>query len=333
MKVLVLGGTHFVGRHIVEVGLELGHEITIFNRGISNKELFPEVEKLFGDREHKQLDSLKDRTWDCAIDTIGFLDTLEQAVKDTTIILKNKVKHYTFISSVGAYSKVEPYFNESTPTRINEEKTPETSYGVNKARAEKIVTDTFGSKGLNVRAGMIVGKYEKSNRLTYWSKRIAEGGEVLAPVSENYEIQIIDAFDIARWIFKMIESMKGGNFNVVGPKHPITLRHLFEECKKLTGSDAEFTWISNEFLTKNNIQEWREIPFWTTNDQLLLLTSRCNIDKAIKSGLEFRPLKETIKDALEWAKIAPKDYYFESAKTLDYEKEQELLQKWKEEID
>jgi 2'-hydroxyisoflavone reductase len=332
MKVLILGGTQFLGRHLVETALALGYEVTIFNRGKSNPNLFPEVEKLVGDREKRELDSLKGRIWDCVIDTIGFQETLDQMVKESVDFLKDKTKYYAFISSISAYFEVNPNFDESTPTLLDVEKTPENYYGVNKARAEKIVTDAFGSQGLNVRAGLIVGKYEMSNRLTYWIKRIEHGGEVLTPVGPEYPLQLIDALDISRWIFKMINLKQGGNFNVTGPDHEINLGQLFDICKEITNSDANFTWIPNEFLQRHNVGEWREMPFWTTNQQLLIMTSRCNISKAINSGLEFRPIVETVTDVFEWLKEAPENYGYEFAKGLDPKKEKKLLKKWKEEI-
>ena len=333
MKVLILGGTQFLGRHLVETALDLGYEVTIFNRGKSNTDIYPEVEKLVGDREKRELDTLKGREWDCVIDTIGFLETLDHAVKDSVELLKDKTEYYSFISSISAYSEVKPNFDESTPTLIDVEKTPENYYGVNKARAEKFVTDAFGTQGLNVRAGLIVGKYEMSNRLTYWIKRIKHGGEVLAPVDPEYPLQLIDALDISRWIFKMIAKNEGGDFNVTGPDYALTLGYLFSNCKDIIQSDADFTWVSNEFLQDNNVGEWRELPFWTTDQQLLIMTSSCNINKAIKSGLEFRPIEETISDVFDWLKVAPGNYEYKFAKGLDPKKEKMLLQKWKEESD
>ncbi|MCG3220400.1 MAG: NAD-dependent epimerase/dehydratase family protein [Candidatus Heimdallarchaeota archaeon] len=331
MKVLILGGTHFLGRHFVEQALNLGYEVSIFNRGKSNKNLFPEVEKLVGDRKKGDLDSLKGRNWDCVIDTIGYMKNLDQVVEESTQLLKDKAEHYTFISSIEAYSEVKPNFDESTPTRLDEKKTLATRYGVNKALAEKIVTDTFGSKGLNIRAGLIVGKYDKTNRFSYWVARIAKGGEVLTPVGPEYPIQIIDAADIARWIFKMISHGKGGDYNVTGPDYKLTIGQILETCKEVSGSDAEFTWVSNEFLLKNKLGQWREIPFWSSNEQLLYMVNSCNVEKAIKAGLEFRLLKDTIEDILEWEKIAPTKYNYKFAGGLNPKKEQKLLQKWNEE--
>ncbi|NPD88810.1 MAG: NAD-dependent epimerase/dehydratase family protein [Asgard group archaeon] len=330
MRVLILGGTHFLGRHFVEQALNLGYEITLFNRGKSNREIYPDVEKLIGDRKKGDLESLKGREWDCVIDTIGYMKNLVQVVEESTHLLKDQVKHYTFISSIETYSEVKPNFDETTPTRVNQKKTLATRYGVNKALAEKINNRVFGTKALNVRAGLIVGKYDKTNRFSYWVKRVEKGGEILAPVGYEYPIQLIDASDIARWVFKMINQGKGGDFNVTGPDYKLTIGQILNTCKEVSKSKGEFTWVSNEFLLKNKIGQWRELPFWTTSDQLLLMTNSCNIGKAIAEGLAFRQLKDTIIDILEWEKIAPKKYNYGFAGGLNPKKEQKLLEKWKE---
>jgi 2'-hydroxyisoflavone reductase len=331
MNVLILGGTHFLGRHLVEQAVNLGYETTIFNRGKSNKDLYPDVENLVGDREKGDLVSLKGREWDCVIDTLGYLKNLDKVVEESIKLLKDQVEHYTFISSIEAYSEVKPNFDETTPTQINMKKTLATRYGVNKANAEDINTRIFGLKALNVRAGLIVGKYDKTNRFSYWVNRIEKGGEILAPVSPDYPIQIIDASDIARWIYKMIDHGKGGDFNVTGPDYKLTLGQVFDSCKEICNSDADFIWVSNDFLLNNKVKQWRELPFWSSNEQLLLMTNSCNIEKAISAGLEFRPLKDTINDVLEWEKIAPKKYNYAFAGGLKPKKEQKLLQKWYEE--
>lgn len=328
LKVLILGGTHFLGRHFVEQALSLGFEVTIFNRGKSNKKLFPEVEKLVGDRKKGDLDSLKGRKWDCVIDTIGYMKNLDKVVEESTQLLKNQVEHYTFISSIEAYSEVKPNFDESTPTRFNMKKTLATRYGVNKALAENTNTSVFRSKALNVRAGLIVGKYDKTNRFSYWVKRVEKGGEILAPVGPDYPIQIIDASDIAKWVYMMVNQGKGGDYNVTGPDYKLTIGQIFDECKEVIGSNAEFTWVSNDFLLKNKIGQWRELPFWSSNEQLLYMVNSCNVEKAIKARLEFRPLKDTIVDILEWEKIAPEKYNYKFAGGLNPKKEQKLLEKW-----
>ena len=256
---------------------------------------------------------------------------MDEVVEESVKLLKDQVSYYTFISSIEAYSEVKPNFDETTLTNINTKRTMFNRYGVNKALAEKTVTDTFGTQGLNIRAGLIVGKYDKTNRFSYWVKRIAKGGEILAPVNPDLQIQIVDAADIAKFVFHMIEQGKGGDYNVTGPDYKLTMGQFFDSCKEVTGSDAEFIWVSNEFLVKNKLKQWREIPYWSTNEQLQIMTRSCNINKAIKDGLDFRQLKETITDVFEWEKNVPENYYYKEAGGLDSKKEEKLLLKWKKE--
>ena len=249
MKLLILGGTRFLGRYLTENALEKGHEVTLFNRGKENPNLFPEAEKLIGDR-NGNLEALKGRKWDAVIDTCGFVP---HAVKESAELLAGAAGHYTFISSCSVYDELEnPGIDEkhpvkSLPPEKAEEMTRGTAgpiyneyYGELKALCEKEVEASFPSRNLIVRPGLIVGPHDYSDRFTYWVSRTAKGGRVLAPGRKDKQIQFIDVRDLAEWIIEMAERNAAGIFNATGPEFPLMMGTFLQECQQAVGSDAEF---------------------------------------------------------------------------------------------
>jgi nucleoside-diphosphate-sugar epimerase len=325
VRILIIGGTRFVGRHLVEAALARNHEVTLFNRGKSNPGLFPQVEKIIGDRE-KDVEKLNGHFWEAVIDTSGYLPRL---VRLSAEVLKDNLPHYVFISTISVYENFKKVgIDESYPVgkiqnETAEEITGET-YGPLKALCERAVHDIFGREGtLIVRPGLIVGPYDPSDRFTYWPVRVARGGDVLAPEKPEAPIQIIDARDLAEFAIKLIEENTFGIYNATGPDYELTMGRLLEVSKQVSSSDAKFKWASVDFLKQNNVQPWSDMPVWIPADEEGVGAARIDVSKAIQAGLKFRPLEETVRDALEWAQTLPADHEWRAG--LKPEREQELL--------
>ncbi|MBI5839703.1 MAG: SDR family oxidoreductase [Chloroflexi bacterium] len=324
MKILIIGGTRFVGRHLVNSARARGHEVTLFNRGKSNPDLFSRVEKIRGDRENG-LGQLSGRNWDAVIDTCGYLPRL---VKMSAQVLKDAVDNYVFISSISVYADFSKIgIKESDPVGKLEDETVEVitgdSYGPLKALCEKAVQDVFGVRSLIVRPGLVVGPHDPTDRFTYWPVRVARGGDILAPDQPGALTQLVDVRDLADFIIKLVEENVSGVFNVTGPDYSLTLETLFETCKRISGSDANFKWAPVEFLNQNNVSPWSDLPAWLPDTGENAGFAHVDISKAMHAGLEFYPLAETVKDTLEWAGTLPPDYEWRAG--LKPEREAELL--------
>jgi 2'-hydroxyisoflavone reductase len=325
MKLLIIGGTRFLGRALVDEALAAGHEITLFNRGQSNPGLYPDVEQIHGNRDG-ELGLLSGRRWDAVIDTCGYVPRLVRASAE---YLAESVDHYTFISSLSVYAEPLPVqLDESGQVgAIADETTEEINgetYGPLKALCEQAATRAMGGRALNVRAGLIVGPHDQSDRFTYWPARVARGGEVLAPASPEYGVQFIDVRDLARWIISATDARLAGPYNVTGPGRPLPLGLLLDACRAVSGSNARFTWVDEAFLTTHDVAPFTELPLWVPaefggfND--------FSIDKALAAGLTFRPFSETVRDTLEWAGQRPADYTWRNG--LSAEREAKLLTEW-----
>src|SRR5436305_843135 len=263
MRLLIIGGTVFLGRHLVEAALQRGHEVTLFNRGQHNPELFPEVEKLRGDRDG-ELSALKGRTWDAVIDTCGYFP---RVVRQSAGLLADSVGHYTFISSISVFPEdVPPGTTENAPLLSMDDETVEEitgeTYGPLKVLCERAVEEELPGRTLIIRPGLIVGPNDPTDRFTYWPVRVARGGRTLAPGRPERLIQFIDVRDLAEWNIRMVEDRKTGIFNANGPNYDLSMGSLLESCKDVSGSDAEFVWVSEDFLTENGVGEWMDMPLW-----------------------------------------------------------------------
>jgi 2'-hydroxyisoflavone reductase len=325
MDVLILGGTGFLGRHLVEAALGRGHRVTLFNRGIKAPDLFPEVETIEGDRE-ADLSSLSGRRWDAAIDTCGYVPRVVRASAKT---LADAVDHYTFVSSISVYpDDIVPGADEESPVQelpdpTVEEVTGET-YGGLKALCERAVEEEMPGRVFNVRPGLISGPHDPTDRFTYWPRRIDAGGEVLAPERPERVVQFIDVRDLAAWIIEMAAERRTGTFNATGPDYKLEMGRLLEACKAV-GGDAELVWVSEDFLEEHGVEPFTELPLWVPREDAALLDVDCG--KAIEAGLTFRSLSETIEDVLEWDRARPVGT--EPAAGLTPEREQELLRAWR----
>jgi 2'-hydroxyisoflavone reductase len=317
MRMLVLGGTQFLGRHVVEAALAHGHEVTLFNRGQTRPELFPQAEKLRGDRDG-DLDALRGRGFDSVVDTSGYVPRI---VRETIEALGD-VGHYTFVSSISVYGPVPTPPTEETPVAELEEETENwrEAYGELKADCEDVVRERFPDAFIP-RPGLIVGPWDPTGRFTYWPVRLAEGGRVLAPAPPDADAQVIDARDLAAWIVGAAETRLAGTFNAVGP---IMRRDaLLEACR--SDADVELVWIDGDFLAEHEIAEWMELPLWLHSPEWQGMLS-VDGSRAAAAGLRTRPVAETARDTLAWARggDAPAD----PPAGLARDKEQATLDAW-----
>lgn len=342
MKLLILGGTVFLGRHLIEAALKQGHEVTCFHRGLHGLDFYPEVEHLQGDRRG-DLSALKGRDWDAVVDTNGYVPSL---VRASAQLLADRVKRYAFISSLSVYSDTSVIgLDESAPfeplsaeqEREAEQLVPAGDgpiaqaygelYGPLKARCEQVVEESMPGRALNIRAGLIVGPYDYSDRFTYWPSRIARGGEVLAPGRPSRFIQLIDARDIAEWMMGLLASEQHGIYNIVGPASTLSMQNLLETCQGVVKNEATLTWLDDTFLLEHGAIPWSQLPLWLPeDDESLRGFLAISAEKALATGLSCRPLAETVRDTLAWDALRSPDEPRRAG--LEPEQEARLLQAW-----
>jgi 2'-hydroxyisoflavone reductase len=319
MRILVLGGTLFLGRHIVDAALERGHEITLFNRGQTRPDLFPDVEKLRGDRDG-DLASVAGRGFDAVVDTSGRVPRLVAE----TIDALGDVGHYTFVSTISVYADLSTPPTESSPLAELKEPTEvwEEAYGELKVLCENVVRER-SPEAFIPRPGLIVGPWDPTGRFTYWPTRLAAGGRVLAPLPPDADTQVIDVRDLAEWIVRGAEERLAGTYNAVGPV--TTREHVLETCSSVAGTGAELVWVDPDFLHAQGVEEWMELPLWLYDEKYRGMLS-VDPSPAFAAGLRTRPLEETVRDTLAWAMSdeAPSDF----PAGLDREKEQAVLDGW-----
>jgi 2'-hydroxyisoflavone reductase len=320
VKLLVLGGTKFLGRATVDAALRRGHEVTLFNRGQTNPELFPEAEKLRGDRE-TDLSALAGRTWDAVVDTSAYLPNQARASAEA---LKDAAGYYVFISSVSVYGDLSQPVDEDSALDELQEGQPDdrlledfSNYGPLKVLCERAVSDSFGGPTAIVRPGLIVGPHDPTGRFTYWPHRVARGGEVLAPKPAEDQVQFIDVRDLGDWIVHLCEQRVEGPLNATN--RDVTWATLLETCREVTGSDVELVWVDPEFLIEQEVGQWMELPMWLHEDVGIHAT---DASRAIGAGLTFRPPEETVRGTLEHADTT-------DAAGLEPKREAELIDAWK----
>jgi 2'-hydroxyisoflavone reductase len=332
MKLLVLGGTKFLGRGVVDAALARGHEVTLFNRGRTAPDLFPEAEHLVGDRDG-DLTALGGRSWDAVVDPSGYVPRIVRASAE---LLAGSVEHYVFVSSISVYREpLEPGFDEDAALGTLDAPTEEvtgSSYGPLKTLCEEVVRDVFPETHANVRAGLIVGPHDPTGRFTYWPVRIVAGGDVLAPGDPERHVQFVDVRDLGTWIVHVAEQRISGSFNATGPEPPVTMGGLLEGCRHLTGSDANLVWVDESFLLEKGAGPWVELPLWLPGEEAAIL--QADVSRAISSGLAFRPLEETIRDTLVWAQsdggAGPLAGGIETREAgMPADREAELLEAWR----
>ena len=320
MKLLVIGGTKFLGRATVEEALRRNHEVTLFNRGETNPGLFPDAEKLRGDRE-ADLSPLAGRSWDAVIDPSS---SVPHVVRASAELLAGAVEHYVYISSISAYAEFTGPSKEDDPTKelgdLPADRLLEdySNYGPLKALTEEAVHDVFGDRATVVRPGLIVGAYDPTGRFTYWPHRIARGGDVVVPAPADERVQFIDVRDLAAWLLDVTDRRQGGVFNATG--EGVSWRDVVETCRTVADSDANFVWVDGDFLVEQGVEEWMGLPMWIQDPEWIGM-HMADVTRALGAGLSFRPLKATVRETLELA--APTE-----AAGLSPEREAELLQAW-----
>ena len=330
LKILILGGTGFIGPYQVQYALDRGHQVTLFNRGKTNSTLFPKVPRLIGDRNlpdgHKALEK---GNWDVVIDNPT---ANPKWVRDAGIALKGRTKHYVFVSTISVFSDNSKPVDENGPLNIPSDidaAFDAAKYGSNKVRCEMEAKTQFGDAVTVVRPGLIVGPGDLSDRFSYWPVRIDKGGEILAPGAPTDPAQYVDALDLCSWIVRLAESRTFGTFNATGPKTPTTIAEMLYGIKAVTTSDAQFTWVPAEFLAKHQVRAWSEMPVWVPSTGKTAGFMRVNCQKAYAAGLTFRPLADTAKDTLTWYHSRPAAEQEKARAGLAPTKETAVLAAWK----
>ena len=326
LKILVLGGTGFIGPHLVRYAGSRGHKITIFTRGRHDAELPRDVERLQGDRSTNDLASLQGKTWDVVVD-----DSANNVdwIKASTALLKGSAGRYMFTSSTGVYY---PYLkrgvDESTPVHYEMADPNDGSekFGVMKANCEKILLDTFGDRGTVIRPTYIVGPGDTSDRFPYWPQRLAKGGEVLAPGKPDDPMQIIDVRDLAEFMIRVVENDHNGIFNVAGPKSTLTAKQFYPAAAEALDAKVKYTYVDDyDFLAAHKIEESIPWAMLKGNDYGMMSVKN---ERAIAAGLTFRPLATTVRDTLAWWPTVPEARRTKPRFSITPETEAQALADW-----
>ena len=319
MKFLVLGGTQFLGRAAVEAALARDHEVSLFNRGRTNPELFPEAEKLRGDRA---VDPIPQGEWDAVIDVPGYVPA---TVRRSAEALRDSVDLYVFISSISVYADFSDGPREDSARARLAEDHPEDellptyeNYGPLKALCEDVVTELYGDRAAVVRPGLVVGPHDPTGRFTYWPHRVARGGEFVVPGPPERQVQFVDARDLGAWMVELCERRASGAFNAAHPG--LAWEELVRSCLRVAGSDARPVWIDGEWLAEQGVGQWMELPLWLHEPDAVGMM-RADVSRALAAGLTFRPLDDTVQATLALAETT-------ADAGLKPEREAELLEAW-----
>jgi 2'-hydroxyisoflavone reductase len=339
LRILILGGTGFIGPHQVRYALSRGHAITIFNRGRQEEDWPGPVEELLGDRNTGDLKSLQGRNWDVCIDNPAMLPFW---VRDAGLALHDKVKQYVFISTVSAYEENETAgADETAPLAkyTGQDAMAETQetlrahmaelYGPLKAVSEREVQKLFPGKTTIVRPGLIAGPGDESDRFSYWPVRLSRGGEVLAPGDGSDPIQVIDVRDLAEWTIRLAESRTLGVFNATGPAQPMIMREMLATIASSLQVRPTITWVSTQFLEAQHIEAWGDMPVWVPAQGDSAGFAKRSIGRALRAGLTFRPLPTTSVDTLAWFRQQPDARQAKLRAGLTPDRENAALIAWK----
>ena len=334
-RILILGGTGFIGPNTVRYAMERGHEVSIFTRGRSDADLPAGVERLVGDRNDDH-SALEGRTWDVVLDNNA---QDYRWVQTSTELLRDAADHYVFVSSISAYAlegfgwdradtiMTEPMVDEDYP-RIEPPEGwsmgDDAPYGLMKTLSEDIVHDAFAGRAAIVRPGLIVGPGDPTDRFTYWPVRLDDGGEVLAPGNPDHANQVIDQRDLTEWIVRLAENRAVGDFNATGPGERLSMGSMLEQIGSVITTPYELTWIPESFLEEQGVAPWSDLPAWIPGDPLMFVDVR----DAVAAGLTYRPLAVTARDTLEWDKTRPAEERENRRFGMSREREREVLDAW-----
>lgn len=337
LRILILGGTGFMGPHQVRYALARGHKLTLFNRGLRPQGWPGAVEELTGDRDTGDLRSLEEREWDVCIDNPTSVPCW---VRDIGQVLRGKIGHYVFVSTISVYADAsQPGRDETAATAVynGKDAMAETReslradmslYGPLKARCEQEAARQFPGITTVIRPGLIVGPGDETDRFTYWPVRIVRGGEVLAPGDGSDPVQIIDARDLAEWTIRMAEQQVLGTFNVTGPGYELSMAAMLKGIHAVTAAKAHFTYVATDFLARHNVAPWSDLPVWVPGHGDTAGFARVSIARAVAAGLTFRPLATTVADTLAWFGSQPEDRRSKLRAGLSAGREAEVLQAW-----
>ncbi len=332
LRILILGGTGFIGPHQVEYALSRGHEVTLFNRGRTNSHLFPGVEKLVGDRE-SDLSALEGRSWDAVVDNSA--TNAPHWVEASANLLRDSCERYIFVSTRSVYadtSRVPMSIDAPVWTYENAGVEPGAQrlpYGLGKAISEQIARDVFGEdRTLVFRPGLIIGPGDNTDRFTYWPVRIHRGGEVLSPGDGTDPVQIIDVRDFGDWLVRMAEAGEHGTYNVVGPATPRPMSEMLYGIRAVTTAETSFTWVDADFLREAGLRPYGEMPVWRPARDGFEGFARFDLTPEVEKGLTFRSLADTTAATLEFHFSRPEERQARVFNRLSPEREAEVLAAW-----
>jgi 2'-hydroxyisoflavone reductase len=315
VRLLVLGGTAFLGRALVEAALARGDDVTIFTRGRTNPDLFAGIDRRTGDRDG-DLASLAEGEWDAVVDLSGYVP---RVVRVSCELLASRVARYAFVSSVSAYADLSRGPDEGAPLATLPDPTSEDvaeHYGALKALSEAEVARAFGDRATIVRPGLVVGPHDPTGRFTYWPHRFAAGREVLTPPLAK-QVQLIDVRDLAAWLLALLDADRSGVYNAVGTW---TFGDVAAACMAAAANDASAVEVDDSFLIEHGVGEWIELPLWLSSPEYAGMLS-VDASAAVEAGLTFRPLEETARATLDEAQTI-------EGVGLIRERERELLEAW-----
>jgi 2'-hydroxyisoflavone reductase len=342
LRILILGGTGFIGPHMVHEALRRGHEISLFNRGRTNRALFPDLELLVGDRNNG-LDALIGRSWDAVVDNSGYVP---RHVADSAQLLSSAVSHYIYVSSVSAYAAMSGNLTAADYQNVDvanteydsalvtmqdetvEEVTSET-YGPLKVLCEKAATEAMGEDRITIlRPTWVAGPGDNSDRFTYWPVRVSRGGEMLVPGAPADRIQIVDVRDLANFVVDSLEQKITGIYNMVNPPGTYSMGQLMDDCQAVTAADVDMTWVDTPFIEKHGLYSGGELPIWAPMSGDSRSDALVNGDHAFAKGMKTRPERETIRGILTWWQALPEDRRSDMRAGLSAEREAEMLAAW-----
>jgi 2'-hydroxyisoflavone reductase len=340
LTILALGGTGLIGPPMVAYAVARGHQVTLFNRGKTNTELFPELERIIGDRNDNisalAAEVAKGRRWDVVIDNTA---SIPRWVEESAGLLKGSADLYLYTSSISAYAdSATPGADETAAlgtisaeevakVKTNRDITGE-NYGPLKALCEKAAQEAFPERCIVVRPGLIVGPGDSSDRFTYWPVRIHRGGEVLAPGNPTDPVQFIDCRDLGEWYVRLVEARAVGVYNGVGPAAPMSIAEMLYGIRATTGGELSFTWVDAGFLKQHEVEEWQEVTVWVPPVGEYAGFSSSSIARAKQAGLTFRPLATTAVDTLAYWASLPEDRRAQPRAGLAPDKERAVLAAW-----
>jgi 2'-hydroxyisoflavone reductase len=329
LRILVLGGTGFLGPHVVRAAVASGHTVTIFNRGRTNTHLFPSIENLIGDRDG-DLASLEGREWDAVIDNSA---TDPKWVRDSAQLLHDSVGTYLFTSTRSVYADFSTVgMDVDGPTydvdRAWIDEGRQLSYGEAKTLCEIEANAAMPGRTLIVRPGLIVGPGDNTDRFTYWPVRIDRGGEVLAPGEPDNPVMLIDVRDLAEWYVRLLERQATGVFNALGPEAPLSYAELLYGIRAITAAPVSFTWVDTTFLLEREVRPYSHMPLWMPARGNRVGFNRFDLTRSLEAGLTYRPLAVTARDTLDYHLSRPAERRQQMRAGISAERERELLDAW-----